>query len=133
MLTTTLTIPGVPVEKIAELHALFDGDAICSEVIASATVCGANAEQMREWMGAHKRFPVARLISRQYNAKQKTDTVQIEVLCDCVLKHVMITEEALNRGTQTTRQIRFRPSSGALLLIYRTLGRLNEVERLEVI
>ena len=132
MLTTILTIQGVAVEAILALHKLFEGDELCSEVIASARVSGANAEQMREWMGTHKRFPVAGLKSRQYNAKQKTHTVIIELLCECDLEDVVFTSESVKKST-TRGKCKFRPSQKALLAIYQLLGWFYQTESLEIV
>ncbi len=132
MLTTKFTICGIAPALLPALHSLFAGDALCSEFIASGTIADGDPTKLQRWMEGHERFPLAALNSSQFNNRQGTYTVEIELLCECVLENAEFAD-AVSREMTSAERLKFRSSSKPLLLIYRTLGLLEEAEKLEVL
>lgn len=133
MRTTTFTIRGISAELLPALHGLFQGSILCSKTIKSAKMIGTDPTKLAEWIQECGGLPIAKLKSSQYNNKQNTYTVEIEMLCDCILEDVVVAEQSINYGRQLAKKLRFRPSNEALLLIYATLGLLDDTDQLEAI
>lgn len=89
-LKTTLTFPGVDLDRVSEIHRFFKGPSVRSKVFKSCKVQVKDAIQIstnEEWGGEEEGVLFAKVVASTLNAKFGTQTMTIEVvqeleLCD---------------------------------------------------